>query len=479
MTNTTPDQYGKIPPHDVEIERAVLGSVLLEPGCYLKLCDIVSPLDFYKEAHIHIFDCIASLFARNQPIDMLTVVTELRKVQKLDEVGGAYYITTLTSNTAGASHVENHARILAELSMRRNMIKEASELLNAAFDNSNDFDMTLDKAVTMVDRVLQNTQSKARVISFIEGAKEFMTVLNERQKFDNKSKYGLQSYISTLRDMVPRFTPGMLVVIAARPSMGKTTYALNECIEFVKTGEKILFFSLEMSALELISKTIQRESNLSQYDLERKLNPYEWEKIDISIQRMSDTGLFIDDTGGANFAHIKAKTKIYKKTHGITGIVIDYLQLMGTDRKLPREQQIAQVSGQLKSLAKEFELPVFLIAQLNRNSESRKESGFKPTLADIRESGAIEQDADIVIFPHRPEYYYKDDPDLAGKGILIVAKNRSGKVGEANVITEASTHKWLSPDYVEQLPDTHPKQLTPIKMAFEKKGDFTPRDSEF
>lgn len=476
MKQPTTIDYGKIPPSDLDYETAVLGALILEPEAYLSVSDILTPIDFYKESHVHIFDTIVSLFAENQPIDMMTIVDRLRRNGKLEEIGGAYYITTLTAKVASAAHLQKHALVLAELSIRRKLIQEASNILQSAYDVTNDIDTVVDSTITIIDRVVLDKSKNSKVVTIAEACVQFIDQLSEHQKFDNKTVGQISTTIESLKKIVPYYLGGNLIVIAGRPAMGKTSFVLNEIWNSVKNGQKFLFFSLEMSARELAGRLIQHESGVTQFDMDRKLMPYEYEKLDKAMAKIEKTGLFIDDTGGVSFAHIRAKVKVYVKLHGINGIVIDYLQLMGTDRSLPREQQVAQLSGQLKALAKEFDIPVFLLAQLNRNAESRSNDGFKPKLSDLRESGAIEQDADIVMFPHRPEYYYPNDADLKGKAMVIVSKHRNGKVGEAELKVDLSRHKWTD---VYEATESYTNEAVNLTFEPKQNNDYSSYERPF
>jgi replicative DNA helicase len=450
MSNQQQYDIGKLPPQNIEIEEAVLGSIILEPDAFLKVSDIITSTDFYKEQHSHIFDAIISMFADNQKIDILTLVEKLRKTDTLEKVGGAYFIATLTKNIASAAHIERHATILSELSIRRNLITEAQKMLNSAYDTSDDLDAVIDRTISIIDRVIFDKSKSSKVVTVIEAACIFMEKLNEKQKFDEKAIGTVKSDIRAIRKLIPEYSPGHLIIIAARPSMGKTDFAIiSEAWNAAKSGNNVLVFSLEMTAFDLAGRIIQRESGVTNYDMERRLSPFEYEQLDKALTRIQEVGLFIDDTPAVSFGHIKAKTKIYKKRHDIKAVVIDYIQLMATDKSLQRERQVAVISGQLKELAKEFEVPVIALSQLNRNSESRSTDGFKPRLSDLRESGAIEQDADIVIFPHRPGYYYPDDIELDGIATIIVAKNRGGKTGEADIKVDLSKHIWADIDEVQ------------------------------
>lgn len=471
LLNRKQMEQGQLPPQDIELERAVLGAIIIEPEAYLKVSDLLNPTDFYKAEHVIIFDCIVQMFANNVKIDMLTLTDELRRANKLVEIGGAFFITKLTENVASAAHIESHAMIVSELSMRRKMIEEASNIVKMAYDSSIDFDTTIERTVNIVDKITVNVVKQSKVLTFIEGAKIFMDKLAEKQRF-NESKHGFKTAISTLKRLVPEYKGGQLIYIAGRPSMGKTDFVLNEAYNAIKSGERVLFFSLEMTAEELVGRLIERVSGVTNYDMERPLSPYEYDQIDKSIITLQNIGLFIDDTPEISIAHVRAKVKAYKKLHNITGIVIDYLQLMNADKSLTREQQVATISRSLKTISKEFDIPVITLAQLNRGAESRGSDGYKPRLADMRESGSIEQDADIVMFPYRPEYYYPDDFDLKGSGLIIVAKNRGGFTGEAKVKINLARHTWIGPDddRYYQSESNGPVTLSPIADFIEPKS---------
>ena len=431
----------KLPPQDIELEKAVLGAIIIEPEAFLKVSDILNPLDFYKAEHAIIFESIIQMFTKNVKIDMLSLVDDLRKRNKIDEVGGAFYVVELTKNVASSAHIEQHAFIVSELSMRRKLIKEASDILTMAYDSSIDFDTTIERTINIVDRVTVTASEKSKVVSYIEAVQMFMDDLSEKQKFEPKNK-GISTHISTLKKLVPEYRPGDFILIPARPSMGKTDLMLNEAFNAVMDGHAVIIFSLETKAKNLVSRLIQKKSGITKYDMERKLTAVEYEQIDKAISRTQEIGLFIDDTARASTAHIYAKAKAYKKMHDIKAVFIDYVQLIHPDTSLPREQQVSTISRQLKIMAMELNLPVIALSQLNRNAEARKAEGYKPMISDLRESGALEQDADLIMMPYRPEYYYPDDYELKGKGLIIVGKHRDGATGEAKINVDLAKHTW-------------------------------------
>jgi len=295
-------------------------------------------------------------------------------------------------------------------------------------DPSNDLDYFIDRATRLVDRVTDEVENRSQIKDFKKNVADTIESIRDRQQSENTPQYGVKPSLAAIRQFVPVWENGLLIIIAARPSMGKTAFALHEAIHIASTAGPVLFFSLEMTARKLTTRVLQRESGLSGYDLDR-LTANQWGVLDEAVSHVQDLGLYIDDTPAVSLGHVKAKAKIYKKQHGIKAIVVDYLGLMKGDRSLPREQQVAEISKTMKGIAKEFDLPVFLLSQLNRGPENRPDK--KPILSDLRESGAIEQDADIVVFPHRPIYYDSKAIDEKGKAYFYFAKNRDGKIGGA------------------------------------------------
>ncbi|MCP4987278.1 MAG: replicative DNA helicase [Colwellia sp.] len=440
-------ELGKLPPQNIKSEQAVLGALLVEPNAFVQVSDIVKAEMFYEQSHQLVFESISKLFADNQPIDLITVTKELQKVNRLEEVGGAFAISELMKYVATAAHIETHAAMIHDSHVRRLLIAESVKLTATAYDNSQDLDTIINSTVGLIDRILKNTSNKAQILPFSDHLETMCQTIQDNQKIDDVSKQNLIPSCSSVRQLVKEYKPGGLYVIAGRPAMGKTAYALNEANSFVKVNEACLFFSLEMTAQEMTKRVFSAESGITNDVLDSHNMPNEfWMPIGESVNRLYKYPLLIDDTPLASFAHIKTQAKIYKQRHDIKSIVIDYLQLMEGDKSLVREQQIAQISKQLKALAKELMVPIFLLAQLNRNADSRSTEGYKPKLSDLRESGAIEQDADVVMFPYRPEYYYKDDQDIKGKGFILVEKNRGGRSGEAPVDISPDVSRWTCQD---------------------------------
>lgn len=448
--NTSNESFlgiGKMPPQNTEAEEVVLGALIIEPEAIVNVSNILKPEMFYKESHQLVYKAITNLYEANKPIDMITVVNELRRINELENVGGAFVITQLTSRVASAANIEFHALMIFELYVRRNIIMLTVELNSKSYDDSIEFDDVFNCAVLLSDNISNLSINTSKILNFKDGLDEMVQSIIKRQKNSLKT-IEMHPSLKSVRKLIKEWEEGQLIIIAGRPGMGKSSFVLYECISLAKQEFPILIFSLEMTAKQLIKRAFLAESNIPNHIMDSySFAPNYWDAIDSTIARICDYPVFIDDTPLASFAHIKTKSKLYQKRHGIKAIAIDYLQLMDTDKNLPREQQISTISRQLKSLAKELKVPIFLLSQLNRNADSRSGDGFKPKLSDLRESGAIEQDADIVLFPYRPEYYYPNDSDLKGTGLIIVAKNREGKVGECNVEINEDISRWTDVTY--------------------------------
>ncbi|MHC1707990.1 MAG: replicative DNA helicase [Bacteroidales bacterium] len=436
VVNPFPDQT-KLPPQAVDIEEAVLGALMLEQNALTAVIDILKPEIFYKDAHQIIFSSIQRLFAKLEPVDILTVTNELKKTGNLEMVGGAYYISQLTSRVASAANIEYHSRILHQKYIQRELIRISSEISREAFEDSMDVLDLLDKAegslFTLGDRnfrrdYLGMEDLVGEAIREIEVAKDHATGMR-----------GVPSGFSGLDRLTAGWQKSDFIVIAARPGMGKTAFVLsmarNIAIDFKKP---VAMFSLEMSALQLVTRLISSETLLSAEKLKKgNLEDHEWEQLNTKIKDLVDAPIYIDDSAGLSLFELRAKCRRLKAQHKIELVIIDYIQLMSLgETKGNREQEISTISRSLKSLAKELDIPVIALSQLNRSVETRAGSK-RPILSDLRESGAIEQDADLVMFIYRPEYYKLDvfengDP-TAGMADVIVAKHRNGPLDDVRL----------------------------------------------
>ncbi|MCF8368806.1 MAG: replicative DNA helicase [Bacteroidales bacterium] len=431
-------EHGRVPPQAVDLEEAVLGALMLEQNALTAVIDILKPELFYKEAHQVIFKAIHSLFAKSEPVDILTVTNELKSTGNLELVGGAYFISQLTNRVASTANIEYHARIISQKYIQRELIKISSEIIKDAFEDTTDVFELLDKAEQNLFSVSENNfrrdydsmQALVReAIKDIESARDHEGNLR-----------GIPSGFTDLDRITAGWQKSDLVILAARPGMGKTAFVLsmarNIAVDF---NVPLAIFSLEMSSIQLVTRLISSETQLSADKLKKgNLENYEWEQLNAKIGKLVDAPLYIDDTPALSIFELRAKCRRLKAQHNIQMIIIDYIQLMsvGGDNKGNREQEISTISRSLKALAKELSVPVITLSQLNRSVETRGGSK-RPILSDLRESGAIEQDADMVMFIYRPEYY-KIDQDEEGnptKGMaeLIIAKHRNGALADVKM----------------------------------------------
>src|SRR3978361_34481 len=443
ITNPSPSTgMGKLPPQAVDREEAVLGALMLEKDALSSVIDISKPEVFYKDNHQKIFQAIRLLFEKSSPVDILTVTAQLRTQGELEMIGGAYYITELTNRVASAANIEFHSRIIIQKFIQRELIRISTEVINSAYEDTTDVLDLLDKAEkNLFDIAQNNLRRDSRKMDDL-----LHETLKEIEALKDK-KDGLTGVASGFTDL-DRMTSGWqksdLVIIAARPAMGKTAFVLtcarNAAVVFAKP---VVVFSLEMSSVQLVNRLISGETEIEQEKIRKgTLEEWEWAQIHSKIGRLEQAPLIIDDTPALNIFEFRAKCRRLKSQHDIQLIIIDYLQLMqgkSADGKGGgnREQEIGSISRALKSVAKELNVPVIALSQLSRAVETRPGGSKRPMLSDLRESGSIEQDADMVLFLYRPEYYGlevdEDNMPTAGVGEVIIAKHRNGETGKVRL----------------------------------------------
>lgn len=432
--------FGKVPPQSVELEESVLGALMIEKDAFTVVADILKPECFYKEAHEKIFRAILSLASREDPVDLYTVTEEMHKEGTLDDVGGAYYLATLTAKVVSAAHLEYHARIIAQKYIARELIRVTTDVQTKAFDEKIDVDELLQEAEGQVFEISQRNMKRdvQQIDPVIRTAiKRIQAAAARKEGFS-----GLPSGFHALDKVTSGWQKSDLVIIAARPAMGKTAFVLS-MVKNMAVDYKIpcAVFSLEMSDVQLVNRLIVNVCQITADKIKNgRLEDYEWKQLDVKIKELEGAPIYIDDSPSLSILELRTKARRLVREHGVQIIVIDYLQLMNAQGMTVynREQEVSTISRSLKGLAKELDIPVIALSQLNRNSESRGASGNgnsadgkKPQLSDLRESGAIEQDADMVCFIHRPEYYkIYEDPntgkDLRGLAQIIIAKHRNG-----------------------------------------------------
>lgn len=426
-------ERGKIPPQSVDLEEVVLGAMMIDKKGVDEVIDILHPDVFYKDAHRYIYEAIFKLFEGSEPIDLLTVSSQLKRDGRLESVGGDFYLIKLTQKVASSAHIEFHARIILQKYIQRSLIKISSEIIEEAYDEGTDVFDLLDNAEAKLYDVTQGNlkRSAETAQSLVIQAKKKIEEISNKEGLS-----GVPSGFDKLDKLTSGWQPSDLIIVAARPGMGKTALTLSMARNIaVNSNIPVAFFSLEMSSVQLITRLISSETGLSSEKLRTgKLEKHEWEQLNVKVKALETAPLFIDDTPSLSIFDLRAKARRLASQHGIRMIIIDYLQLMtagGSQKGGNREQEISTISRNLKALAKELNVPVIALSQLSRAVETRGGSK-RPVLSDLRESGAIEQDADIVSFIYRPEYYKIDEWDdeerspTQGQGEFIVAKHRNG-----------------------------------------------------
>ncbi|HDZ04231.1 hypothetical protein LCGC14_0068580 [marine sediment metagenome] len=426
-------ERGKIPPQAVDLEEVVLGAMMIDKKGVDEVIDILHPDVFYKDAHRFIYEAIFVLFEESQPVDLLTVSSQLKKVGKLEVSGGDFYLIKLTQKVASSAHIEFHARIILQKYIQRSLIKISGEIIEEAYDEATDVFDLLDAAEAKLYDVTQGNLKRSA-----ETAQDLVIQAKKRieEIAGKEGMSGIASGFDKLDKLTSGWQPSDLIIVAARPGMGKTALTLSMARNMaVNTNTPVAFFSLEMSSVQLITRLISSETGLSSEKLRTgKLEKHEWEQLNVKVKALEKAPLFIDDTPSLSIFDLRAKARRLASQHGIKMIMIDYLQLMtagGSQKGGNREQEISTISRNLKALAKELSVPVIALSQLSRAVETRGGSK-RPILSDLRESGAIEQDADIVSFIYRPEYYKIEEWDdeertpTQGQAEFIVAKHRNG-----------------------------------------------------
>lgn len=418
---------GKILPHSIEAEQSVLGSVLIDRDAIITVSDILEEGDFYKDAHREIFNCMMILFKKSEPIDLITLSDALKKRSALDMIGGITYLTGLSTAPDFTRHISKYAEIVKEKSILRRLIKASSEIMEKSFAGEKEVLELLEEAEKEIFDISQSkTQKSLSPISDV--------LLNAYEILEDlyRNKGSITGLTTGFIDL-DRRTNGLqktdLVLIAARPAMGKTAFSLNIAHNAAMKGNgKVAVFSMEMSKEQLIQRMIAAESRVELNKLKNgNLDEEEWPKVIAAMEVLSKTDIYIDDTPGITVMELRSKCRRLKMEKGLDLILIDYLQLMESDGKIEsRQQEISKISRSLKILAKELECPVIALSQLSRAPEQRAD--HRPILSDLRESGAIEQDADLVMFLYRDDYYHEDS-DQKNIVEVIVAKHRHGETG--------------------------------------------------
>lgn len=433
----------RTPPHSLEAEQAVLGAIFLEPSSILLATEILVPEDFYRSAHQKIFECMVRLYEAGKGVDLVTVADELDRLKQLEDVGGISYLSELAVSVPTAANIGYYAHIVEEKSLLRRLIRTATNIVKDGFTREDEVEEVINDAEKQIMEV-----ARRKNVGDFKNIKDVLV-----ETYDNIEKLhhrkgditGIPSGFIELDKMTAGFQKNDLIIVAARPSVGKTAFALNIAQNVgTKTDENVAIFSLEMGAEQLVMRMLSAEGNINAQNLRTgSLTESDWGKLTMAMGSLSNAGIFIDDTPGIKVSEIRSKCRRLKQEHGLGMIIIDYLQLIqGSGRaKENRQQEVSEISRSLKALARELEVPVIALSQLSRSVEQRQDK--RPMMSDIRESGSIEQDADIVAFLYRDDYYNQESEN---KNIIeiIIAKQRNGPVGTVQLAFIKEYNKFVN-----------------------------------
>ena len=423
---------GRVAPHSAEAEKSVLGAAMLSKDALFDVMEVVKPADFYDENHKEIFQAMIDLNRKNAPVDALTVAEELKKRNSLEMVGGRAYIASLSSMTPTTSNAMEYGRIVAEKASVRRLIETADDIVTKGYDGTMDANQMLDYAESGIFEISQARQ-KGQYSHIRDVLVENLAIIDRAEQMDG-GLTGITTGFSKLDEMTSGMQKSDLIILAARPAMGKTAFALSLARNAAVKGKaSVMIFSLEMAKEQLTQRLLSMESKVDLQTLKTgRLERRDWDDLNVALDILSNSNIHIDDTAGISIMEMKSKCRRLKAEAGLDLVIIDYLQLMNPEGKADsRTQEISVISRNLKLLARELDCPVLVLSQLSRAPEQRTD--HRPMLSDLRESGSIEQDADIVIFLYRDEYYNKEDTEKPGECEVIVAKHRSGPTGSVDV----------------------------------------------
>ena len=423
---------GRVPPHSAEAEKSVLGAAMLSKDALFDVMEVVKPADFYDENHKEIFQAMIDLNRKNVPVDALTVAEELKKRNSLEMVGGRAYIASLSSMTPTTSNAMEYGRIVAEKASVRRLIETADDIVTKGYDGTMDANQMLDYAESGIFEISQARQ-KGQYSHIRDVLVENLAIIDRAEQMDG-GLTGITTGFSKLDEMTSGMQKSDLIILAARPAMGKTAFALSLARNAAVKGKaSVMIFSLEMAKEQLTQRLLSMESKVDLQTLKTgRLERRDWDDLNVALDILSNSNIHIDDTAGISIMEMKSKCRRLKAEAGLDLVIIDYLQLMNPEGNADsRTQEISVISRNLKLLARELDCPVLVLSQLSRAPEQRTD--HRPMLSDLRESGSIEQDADIVIFLYRDEYYNKEDTEKPGECEVIVAKHRSGPTGSVDV----------------------------------------------
>ena len=438
---------GRVQPQDIVAEKSVLGAIMLSDAILPEIMTIIRPQDFYEPAHQTIFTAILNLYDNHKSIDLVTVTAMLREMKALKDVGGGAYLAELTNFVRTTSHAKDYAEIIEQNSLRRKLVKAGAEITNKAFEESEN----VDELIGAVERELYEVSDKMGKSDCVSMSSLLSDAFDRIEMLHNNKGVlrGLKTGFADLDNITAGLQKGDLVVVGARPAMGKTTFAQNLAMNIALTGKKVLFFSMEMASNEIVDRMISESSGVKSWNMRTgNLTDEEFAKIGEALGEMDELPIFIDDTSSMTITELRNKARRAKHNHDIDVVIIDYLQLInGSDRYAGnRVQEVTEISRGLKILARELEVPVVALAQLSRNVTGRDDP--RPVLSDLRESGSIEQDADLVMFLHRVDYYHMNEDNYEPTNIteLLIQKHRHGAIGKVELYFNKEISRFMSLD---------------------------------
>lgn len=445
------DVINKLPPQNVEAEQSLLGALLIDKEAVFTIAESLRAEHFYKtEQHGSIYKAIVALYESKDPIDLVTVTEKLKQLGFLDKVGGSAYLAELVNMVPTAAHVETYSKIIKEHAVRRQLISSSSKFIDMAFDEGNLIQDVIEDCEQTIFGLSQQ-HVKRDFIQLKDALAESFDRLDELQKSSGKLR-GVPTGFRDLDGKLAGMQASNLIIFAARPGMGKTSFALNIAQNVsVNSGLPVGIFSLEMSQEELVDRLLVAQADIDSWKLKTgKLDERDYDKLSHAMGQLAEAPLFIDDTPGISMGEIRTKARRLQAEHGLKMIIVDYLQLIKGRNQENRVQEVSEISQGLKNLARELKIPVFALSQLNRSVENRGGSK-KPQLADLRESGAIEQDADVVMF------IYREDPENMEAVKLEIAKHRNGPVGDIDLIFRGERTKFYGMEKTRRAPNTKPE----------------------
>ena len=431
----------RTPPHNIDAEKSILGGLMVDPESFDNVFEILLASDFYKLAHQKVYQAIVELHNRKEPVDIITVNNALTQKKELESIGGASLLAEIMNQFPTAVNIGQYARIVKEKALLRRLIKVNTEILDTAYDQSyEDIDTFIDEVESKVFGIAQQRESNNGLVGAAELIKVSIDKLTELST-RKQDMTGISSGFTALDKMTAGFQPSDFIIIAARPSMGKTAFSLNVALHAAMyKKQNVAYFSVEMAKEQLMMRLLATEARINMSDLRvGRIRDNDWPRLIDKASKLGESNLFIDDTSSISPYEIRSKARRLKAQHGLDLIVIDYLQIMGLKQKVEsRERAVAEISKSLKAIAKEPQVPVIALSQLNRGVEGRSGEMRKPVLSDLRESGSIEQDADLIMMLYREEYYEPDNPEIKGQADLLIRKHRNGPVGDVKLKWEAA-----------------------------------------